>query len=91
MSDQNDLPERLARPNQLTTLTQDQLVAALLRLTMEISVLRDRVDTQERLLVANGIVAADAVETYEPDADVQAQRMRTRTELIERLFADLSE
>ncbi|MEM8983344.1 MAG: hypothetical protein AAGC71_09970 [Pseudomonadota bacterium] len=92
MTDQNDgLPQRLARPQLLTELTQDQTVAALLRLAMEISVLRDRVRTQEQLLVEHGVIGADEIDAYAPDADEQALRLRSKTDLIERLISDLSE
>ncbi len=84
-------PEKLARPNQLKALTQDQLVAALLRLTMEISVLRDRLRTQENLLVDNGVLGADAIDRYEPSAEESALRGESRAALIQQLINDLSE
>ncbi|MEM1261307.1 MAG: hypothetical protein AAGH76_02795 [Pseudomonadota bacterium] len=92
MSDRSDgLPERLARPRQLTELTQDQTVAALLRLAMEVAVLRDRLRTQEQLLVKHGVLSDDEIDSFAPDADEQAQRLQTKTDLIERLISDLSE
>ena len=84
-------PEKLARPNQLTTLTQDQLVAALLRLAMEITVLRERLATHEDLLVEHGVLKAGQVDQFEPVGDGLAARKRAASELIDKLMTDLSE
>lgn len=83
-------PQPIPRPQQIEALSPDQLVAALLRLGMEISVLRDRLATQEALLEQQGVIKPEAIETYVPNAEEQSQRNATRTQLIERLLDDLS-
>ena len=92
MSEQgNDAgPQPIPRPSQIKELTPDQLVAALLRLTMEISVLRDRLATQTALLEQHGVFEKDAIENYALSGDELAHRNASRTELIAGLIDDLS-
>lgn len=83
-------PQPIVRPQHLEALSPDQLVAALLRLTMEISVLRDRLASQEALLEQNGLIQRQAIETYTPGTEEQGERNAARTQLIEGLLQDLS-
>ncbi|MEM7611338.1 MAG: hypothetical protein AAF270_06655 [Pseudomonadota bacterium] len=83
-------PEKLARPHQLKSLTPDQTVAALLRLAMEISVLRERVATQQALLEQAGVLTAKQADDYVPDSAQAQQRALARNQLIEQLIGDLS-
>ncbi len=83
-------PQPIPRPNQIENLTADQLVAALLRLTMEISVLRDRISTQSALLEQHGLIERQAIEDFTPTAEELAERSAARTELIAGLIDDLS-
>lgn len=57
---------------------------------MEVSVLRDRLKTQEQLLVEHGIVQSGQIDQYEPDAEDSAARAAQRMQLIEALMKDLS-
>ena len=84
-------PEKLARPEQLKTLTNDQLVAVILRLTMEISVLRDRLATHECLMEEKGLLASADIDSYSPDADEARARAASRTKLIEGVMRDLQD
>lgn len=91
-NNQSDItPQKLAKPKQLESLTADQTVAVILRLAMEISVLRDRITTQEKLLVQNEVFEADDVENYQADAEENTARSAARTELIEGLIRDMSQ
>jgi hypothetical protein len=83
-------PQPIVPPQHLDALPPDQLVAALLRLSMEISVLRDRLASQEALLEQNGLIQRQAIETYTPSTEEQGERNAARTQLIERLLHDLS-
>jgi hypothetical protein len=67
----------------------DQLFAIVTALTGEISVLYDRIDTLERVLVARRTLPPDAVETHVPDAPAAAERAERRDELLRRVFAVL--
>lgn len=90
MTTSNDAnPERLAKPEQLTTLTQDQLVTAILRLTMEVSVLRDRLRSHEALLAEHGLISTKTVDQFEPDSEDKAARAASREQLIAQILGDL--
>ena len=52
----------------------------------EVSVLRERLDTVERLAAANGLFTQHDIEAYHPDEDVMAERERWRTEYLERVL-----
>jgi len=52
----------------------------------EISVLRERLDTVERLLEAKGVVDRDAIESYAPDPDAALDRALKTREYIFRVM-----
>lgn len=68
----------------------DPAVERVLSITMavatELSVARERIDTLERLLVARGVIDADAIESFVPDAAAQAARSAWGREYIARLL-----
>ncbi|MEM1438011.1 MAG: hypothetical protein AAF545_03955 [Pseudomonadota bacterium] len=82
-------PHRLPRPEQLDTLTQDQLVACVLHLAMEVSVLRERLGTHETLLEAAGVLTRDQVDTHVPEGDDAARRSAERNALIANIIDKL--
>lgn len=69
----------------------DKLVAIVLALTGEVSVLRDRLDTLERLVQAKGILSIDEIEAYQPDEQVTKEREKWRAEYIERVLRVVQE
>jgi len=60
----------------------DRVVAMVMGLAGEVSVLHDRVDTIERLLEARGALARDAIEAYVPDEAVAAERAAWREQFL---------
>ena len=46
-----------------------------LELMMEVSVIRDRLDTVERLLDEKTAITRDDIESYRPDAAVEGERV----------------
>lgn len=84
-----DGPPRLPRPRQIEELTPDQTVAALLRLAMEVTVLRDRLRTHEALLEQAGVLSRAEVEAFQPDAGESAERMQASMRLVQKLLGDL--
>jgi hypothetical protein len=82
-------PQPIERPRQIAKLDPDQVVAAMLRLTMEISVLRDRLATHEQLLAKHGLTA-EAINQFEPDAAEKKRRAAARMHLIDSVMKDLS-
>jgi hypothetical protein len=69
--------------------TVAQLVAVSLRLAMEVSVLHDRLRSQEALLARAGVLPAGAVDDYLPDAIETAERDVFRRQLVAGLSSDL--
>ena len=90
VEDNVERPHRLRRPDQLESLTPDQIVAVVLRLAMEVSVLRDRLSTHEQLLSDKGVLTRDDVEGFTPSAEDAAARIQARTLLIDGIIKDLA-
>jgi len=88
--DDTSRPFKLPRPKQLESLSPDQVVAVVLRLAMEISVLRDRLGTYEELFEMHGIFPREDIESFTPSKNEAAARKGARTELIESIINDLS-
>ncbi|HPF26031.1 MAG: hypothetical protein R3F58_07545 [Steroidobacteraceae bacterium] len=64
----------------------DQLHTALLAVTQELSVARERIDTLERLLEQSGHLRRAAIETFQPDASAEAERTVQRAALVDRVL-----
>ena len=88
--DEQERPFRLPRPVQLEALSPNQVVAVVMRLAMEICVLRDRLRTHEQLLAGQRLMSPEDVENYTPPRDEAAARQQARNELIEGIVKDLS-
>ena len=69
----------------------DRLIAMVLALTREVSVLRDRVDTLEVLGTEAGWLAPDAVETHVAPLPVRQRREAAREAMIGRVLSVMSE
>jgi len=69
----------------------DHMMAMIIALTGELSVAIERHDTLERLLDDAGLVTRKAVEAYRADAQVAAERVARREDLIARVFQILEE
>ena len=68
----------------------ERLTAIVTALVTELAVLRERLDTVERLLAGAGTVPPGAIEDYAPDAAAEAARAAWRQRYLERIFADLT-
>ncbi len=62
------------RPAYFADPAVDRVLSIVMALAGEVSVLRERLDTIERLLDANGSISRDDIETYEPDHSAGAER-----------------
>lgn len=69
----------------------DRLIAMVLALTSEVSVLRDRVDTLEILGQDAGWLAADAIDAYHPPPAVRQRRETAREAMLGRVLAIISD
>ena len=68
-----------------------QALAMIVALASETVVLRARLDTCERLLVAANLLAPDAIDTFSPGESAQAERNRLRTQSLRKIFRPLQE
>jgi hypothetical protein len=64
----------------------DQMMTFLLELTAEVSVLRERLDTVERLLDRHGSVTRAQIEGYVAESTAEAERAAAREALIKRVL-----
>ena len=74
------------RPNYLDTPGDERMLSILMAVVGEISVLRERLDTVERLLDAKGTISRADIESYEPDLETGRERNRIIREYIARVM-----
>lgn len=79
------------RPQYLASPDADRTVMMLLALAAEVSALRERVDTHERLAQSGQPPLPAAIEAYLPSAEVEAARAAVRRSLIDRIARVLLE
>jgi hypothetical protein len=79
------------RPTYLSGIDADRAVMMILALAADVSALRERLDTHERLAAAGVLAAPDAVEAYAPTEAVDAQRAAARRSMIDRVTRVLLE
>lgn len=78
------------RPFFLDTADSDKLLAMITALVGEVSVLKDRVDTHERLAAAGKIATPEEIEAYQPDETTEDEREDARAEMLDRVFRIIS-
>lgn len=64
----------------------DQMMTFVLELITEVSVLRERLDTVERLLDEKGSILRDDIEAYRADEKVAAERAAWREAYLHRVL-----
>ena len=74
------------KPIYLDERSIDNLMAMIMTLTQEISVLRDRLDTIEKLLVSKKAITLEDIETFEPDNNLVEERRDRRLMLLKRVL-----
>ena len=79
------------RPRFFDDPVNDQLLAMLTALLGEVCVLRERLDTVERLAGQRGLWQQEDVESYEPDAAAEQARDELRKGALARVFSVLNE
>jgi len=68
---------------------EDRLLAMVAALASELAVVRERLDTVERLAEAAGVLARASIENFVPDAAASTERDTLRRRLIDRIFRPL--
>ena len=66
----------------------ERMLAAVMRLAMELQVMRDRLDTHEALAEESGAYTREDVETFAADKERAARRTAARIALIDGLMKD---
>ncbi|MEH1792987.1 hypothetical protein [Nostoc sp.] len=79
------------RPVYLENPQTDKLLAIVIALTGEVSVLHERLDTIERLLEIKDVLSPTEIEAYQPDAKVIKEREQWRAEYIARVLRVVQE
>lgn len=79
------------RPVYFDDAQSDKLLAMVMALVGEVSVLHERLDTLERLAQAKGIVSIEEIEAYQPDEQVAQEREQWRREYIARVLRVIEE
>jgi hypothetical protein len=64
----------------------DKLLAIIMALAGEVSVLRERLDTVERLAEAKGVLSRHEIEAYRADGSAATERERWRADYLERIL-----
>lgn len=77
------------RPQFLDDPDSDRLLAMIMALTGELAVLRDRLDSHERLAAAGQVATPEAIEAFEPGLPLEESREAWRTAMLERVFRSI--
>jgi hypothetical protein len=68
---------------------EDRLIAMIAALASELAVMRDRLDTVERLAERAGVLTRPGIDAFVPDPDASAERDAVRRHLIAKTFRPL--
>jgi hypothetical protein len=79
------------RPHYFDDPAQDRMLSILMALVGEVSVLRERQDTIERLLDAKGTLSRADIEAYAPDGDAAYERSVATKAYIARVMRALQQ
>ena len=69
----------------------DRLVTMIMNMAAEISVLRERLDTHERVAAAKGAYTPADIEAYDPTDDVRTAREDWRNKFLDRLLKTMEQ
>ena len=79
------------RPDYFDDPAIDRLLSMVLSLVGEVSAVRDRLDTVERLLDAKGTISREDIERYAPDRDAGEERGLATKAYIARIMRGLQQ
>jgi hypothetical protein len=68
---------------------EDRLLAMIAALASEVTILRERIDTVERLAQAAGVFLPEDIENFAPSPEAIAERDKLRRRSIEKIFRPL--
>ncbi len=67
----------------------DRLLTMIMELASEVSVMRDRLDTHERLAASKGVYTQDDIEAFRPTDQEAEERAAWRSRFLDRLLKGL--
>lgn len=79
------------RPNFLENHHQERTLSILMALVAEVSVVRERLDTIERLLEQQGTINREDIENYEPDTKAAHERSMITKEYVARIMRGMQQ
>ena len=79
------------RPQYFDNPESDRILSILMAVAGEVSVLRERLDTVERLLDAKGTISRADIEAYVPDRQAGAERGLLTKEYIARILRSVQQ
>lgn len=79
------------RPVYLSDPTSEKILAMVMALAGEVSVMRDRMETMERLSEKSGGFSAEDIEQYVPSEEEKAAREKRRAEYLQRILRAVQE
>lgn len=79
------------RPDYLADPTSEKILAMLMALAGEVSVMRDRMETIERLSEKKSVFSPGDIENYVPSEEEQIARQHRRAEYLDRIFRTVQE
>ncbi len=79
------------RPIYFENPESDKLLAMVLALTGELSVLHERLDTVERLALTKGLISVEEIENYQPNEQVEQEREQWRQAYLDRILRVVTE
>jgi hypothetical protein len=79
-------PGKGRRPDFASDPQSDRILSVVMALATEVSVLRDRLDTVERLAGRHGLFTAADVDDFVVDEEIYAARERRRVEYLDRIL-----
>jgi hypothetical protein len=74
------------RPHFFDDPALDQMMTFIVELTTEVAVLRERLDTVERLLDTRGSITRADIEAFRPEPGAEAERNAWRDGYLKRVF-----
>jgi hypothetical protein len=74
------------RPHFFDDPALDQMMTFIVELTTEVAVLRERLDSVERLLDTRGSITRADIEAFRPDAGAESERNVWRDAYLKRVF-----
>ena len=79
------------RPEFLGNRNEERMLSMLMAVVAEVSVIRERLDTVERLLEAKGTISRADIEAYTPDLETGLERNRIVRAYIARVMRGLQQ